>query len=119
MESVLIVEDEIIISFSLKVMLSRKGYKVVDIVRTGEDAIRSYQTHSPEVILMDINLKGLMTGTDAALEIIKSGSPRIIFVSAYKKEEVVCEPELQKYEFLKKPLDEGILFNVLQTDLFA
>lgn len=115
MESVLIVEDEIIISFSLKVMLSKRGYKVVDIVRTGEDAVQSYLLHSPQVILMDINLKGEMTGTDAALEIIKNGSPRIIFVSAYKKEEVVNEPELLKYEFLKKPLDEGILFNLLRN----
>lgn len=115
MESVLIVEDEIIISFSLKVMLSKKGYRVVDIVRSGEDAVQSYHRHTPEVILMDINLKGIMTGTDAALEIIKTGNPRIIFVSAYKKEEVVSNPELLKYEFLKKPLDEGILFNVLQN----
>jgi two-component SAPR family response regulator len=115
LKNILLVEDELIISFSLKVMLTRRGFNVVDAVRTGEDAVKSYYEYKPDTILMDINLKGEMTGVEAAQEILKTDRPRIILISAYKKEEVIKEEEMLKLEYLKKPLDEEKLFLLLQS----
>lgn len=115
MKTVLIVEDEIIISFSLKILLGRKDFKVAELTRTGEEALTAFKRHNPDIILMDINLKGIMSGLDTAREILQIGKPRIIFISAYKKEEVVTDGELMNLEFLKKPLDEDNLFELLAS----
>jgi len=79
----MIVEDEAIIAMETESQLKSLGYEVTSIVDTGEKAIKKAEIDKPDLILMDIRIKGDMDGIDAA-EIIRNrfGIP-IVFSTAY------------------------------------
>ena len=84
---ILIVEDETIIAMEVESQLQRLGYEVTSVVDTGEKAISKAESDKPDLILMDIRIKGEMDGIDAA-EVIRNkfGIP-VIFSTAYLDEE--------------------------------
>ncbi|MCP4631777.1 MAG: response regulator, partial [candidate division Zixibacteria bacterium] len=84
---ILIVEDEAIIAMEMENQLQELGYEVTSIVDTGEKAIQKAEEDRPNLILMDIRIKGEMDGIDAA-EVIRNrfGIP-VIFSTAYLDEE--------------------------------
>jgi CheY-like chemotaxis protein len=104
---VLLVEDEAISARAAQVMLERIGCVVTAIVDTGEGAIDKAGEQRPDLILMDIRLKGEMNGLEAMAEIrTRHGIPGI-FVSAYSPEEMDDQRELfAGSRFLAKPIDE-------------
>ena len=61
-KSILIVEDEGVVALSIQAVLKKMGYKVVGIAVTGNEAIALAQEHKPDVILMDIHIKGDIDG---------------------------------------------------------
>jgi len=79
---ILIVEDEVLISWSLKILLSREGYTVLGPVTNASDAIEALED-SPDIVLMDIQLMGAMDGVDAARAIGTRSSAKIIFTTGY------------------------------------
>lgn len=66
---ILIVEDDMIIAANLSLQLTKLGYEVIGIVSRGEDAITTAKQNNPDIILMDVNLKGSIDGIDAAIAI--------------------------------------------------
>lgn len=66
---ILIVEDEFILAMNLKENLEWLGYTVVDIVDSGETAIEKATELRPDLVLMDIKLRGEIDGIEAAGEI--------------------------------------------------
>ena len=66
---ILVVEDEAIVAMGIKQKLEELDYAVVDIVFTGEDAVQTALREEPDLILMDIVLKGKMDGIEAAAKI--------------------------------------------------
>jgi CheY-like chemotaxis protein len=79
--SVLIVEDESIVAKDIQNSLKKLGYNVPMVVNTGEDAIQAAGEHRPDLVLMDIMLKGEMSGIDAAEKIKKELSIPVIALS--------------------------------------
>lgn len=69
---ILVVEDEALTGMELQKKLIQWGYDVVDIVSSGEDAVKKAMELEPDLILMDILLKGCMNGIDAAKIIRKN-----------------------------------------------
>jgi YesN/AraC family two-component response regulator len=63
---ILIVEDERIVATDLRQRLTSVGYTVVGMAATGDEAIRMVEETSPDLVLMDITLKGDMDGVQAA-----------------------------------------------------
>jgi len=63
---ILIVEDETIIAMEVESQLQRLGYEVTSVVDTGEKAISKAESDKPDLILMDIRIKGEMDGIDTA-----------------------------------------------------
>ena len=63
---VLIVDDEVVVAEDIRRQLRSLGYTVVGVASSGADAIRLAGEHRPELILMDIKLKGAMDGIEAA-----------------------------------------------------
>lgn len=106
MKNILIVEDEIIIALDLKKTLEKFGHSVKGIVSTGEEAIKLAESLKPDIILMDINLKGNLNGIEAAKEIFENNpEENIIFVSAFENR-WFSEPTLiNNSTFFKKPID--------------
>ena len=76
-ERILVVEDEAITALDLKYSLEEIGYEVIDTVDTGQDAIDIAEKKRPDVVLMDIKLKGDMEGFEAA-EVISQWNIPII-----------------------------------------
>ena len=68
---ILLVEDESIVAMDMERRLSTLGYSVIEHVLSGEDAVAKAEQEKPDLILMDIHLKGKMDGIQAA-ERIKS-----------------------------------------------
>ena len=79
---ILIVEDDMIIAANLSLQLTKLGYEVIGIVSRGEDAISNANQNKPDIILMDVNLKGTIDGIDAAIAIHLQNEIPIIYLTA-------------------------------------
>src|SRR4051812_12087986 len=83
---IMIVEDETILSEYLRDLLTRCGYSVTSIIPFGEKAADKAIQDRPDLILMDIKLRGEMDGIDAAGEIRQRLNVPIVFLTAYADE---------------------------------
>lgn len=118
--SVLIVEDEPMIALETEETLLDLGYKVLSITDNGVDAVNIAKSDKPDVVLMDIRLKGEMDGIEAA-GIIGSGlNIPVIFMTAHSEEEYLEEAKLTfPYGYLVKPVQEKELKVALKMTLYA
>lgn len=82
----IIVEDELFVALHLETMLEELGLEVCGIVATGRDALSGVVTSQPDVIFMDINLRGDIDGVEAARLIREKLATPIVFVTAYGDE---------------------------------
>ncbi len=80
---VLIVEDEILVAFDLKITLEDFGYEVCGIAATADEAVALAEAARPDAILMDISLRGPRDGISAAIQIREISDVAILFVSAH------------------------------------
>lgn len=111
---ILIVEDESIVAMDLERTLKKLGYDVVGVVDTGLGAIQKIEQTRPDLVLMDIQLKGKMDGTEAAKEISNRFSIPIIFLTAYSDQATLeCAKLSEPIAFLLKP----IKFNLVQATI--
>ncbi|BAQ65676.1 ATP-binding protein [Geminocystis sp. NIES-3709] len=101
---ILIVEDELIAAESLTLDLEKLGYQVCGVVNSGEKAIEKVNKSNPDLILMDIMLKGKMDGISTAQIIYSQHKVPIIYLSAYgDKETLVKAKSTPVYGYLVKP----------------
>lgn len=89
MSSVLIVEDEAIVAKDIEQTITSFGYSVCGISHTGEDAVKKIYQLKPDIILLDIMLRGSISGIEVAEKIRKDLDTPIIFVTAYKNKEII------------------------------
>jgi CheY-like chemotaxis protein len=102
-----VVEDEAIPARAAAVMLGRIGCEVTSIVDTGTAAVTAASSQRPDLVLMDIRLKGEMDGIEAAVVIRERLRIPIVFVSAYRAEELGRrQSDLGGATYLTKPIDE-------------
>ena len=100
-----LVEDEAIIRLSLRVVLRDLGIDVCGETDRAEDSLALVRNTAPDFVLMDIKLKGEMTGIEAARDISAELETPIIFMSAYDFEDQVgLENVPTKVAYLKKPV---------------
>jgi PAS domain S-box-containing protein len=81
--NILVVEDEPIVAKDIQVSLQRLGYRVPAMAASGEDAIRKTRESHPDLILMDIVLKGTMDGVETAKRIREQYDVPVIYLTAY------------------------------------
>jgi len=84
--SILIVEDEQVVALDLRSSLETAGYRVVGQTGRGEDALRQAAALQPDLVLMDIGLRGDMDGTEAASQIRAELHLPVIFLTAFADE---------------------------------
>jgi CheY-like chemotaxis protein len=80
---ILIVEDEQIIAADLRNKLWRMGHEVVGMAIAADEAISIAELVRPDLVLMDVQLEGEMTGTEAARIIQERTGSQVIFITAY------------------------------------
>lgn len=83
--TVLIVDDEILIALALQIQVEELGLSVCDIAGTVSEAISMAQHHRPAVVLMDMRLRGSGDGVDASLAIHETVGSRIIFLTGSRE----------------------------------
>ncbi|MBI4312400.1 MAG: response regulator [Chloroflexi bacterium] len=81
--NILIVEDEALVAMDIESQVTHLGHHVVGTADTGPDAIKLAEAHQPDVVLMDIKLKGSMDGIEAAKEIRRQWGCGVVFVTAH------------------------------------
>ncbi|MBR8828993.1 MAG: response regulator [Gomphosphaeria aponina SAG 52.96 = DSM 107014] len=101
---ILVVEDELIAAESLALDLKRLGYKVVGIVDSGEKAINKSDQTKPDLVLMDIMLKGEVNGIAAAEEIYHQFKIPVVYLTAYADANTLAQAKNSSpYGYLVKP----------------
>ena len=78
----LIVEDEMLIAANISLQLSELGYEVTGIIPRGEEALVHVRDNPPDIILLDINLKGELDGIETAREMQKVQNIPVIYLTA-------------------------------------
>ncbi len=107
-KTILIAEDERIVSLGLKMLLQNNNYTVIDTVSTGEDLISSYKSKKPDLIISDLMLKGKVSGMDAIIEIRKIDSTPIIIISGYLRPKLEkLASSLSNCKVLEKPFEQS------------
>jgi len=110
-KKILIVEDESVMALMLEESLSRIGYRVVGISFSGEDAVRLAAETLPDVVIMDINLKGEMDGIAAAEVILSSMDIPVIYLTAYTDAATIQRAAgTDSHSYLVKPINMRELF---------
>ena len=117
--NVLVVEDEFIIANYIKKTLRDLGYEVPAVASTGEDAIKKAGEFNPDIVLMDIVLKGEMDGIQAAYQICSRYKIPIIYLTAYEDEDTLDRAKItEPLGYILKPFQESDLHITLEMALY-
>jgi len=101
---ILVVEDEHIVAMDIQFTLETFGYKVCGIVSSGEESVEKAFRTNPDLILMDIKLKGKMDGISAARQIQSKVKIPVIYLTAFGDENTLKELAVtQPYGYINKP----------------
>ena len=79
---ILVVEDEWLVAQGLKVNLTDMGHEVTGLAATGEEALKLVEERRPDLVLMDIMLKGDMDGIAAAAKLRRGYEVPVVFLTA-------------------------------------
>lgn len=106
-KSILIVEDDMIIGANISLQLTNLGYVIDGLVSRGEDAISHVKENVPDILLLDINLKGALNGIETAKAIQQMQDVPIIYLTA-NSDEVTFESakETHPKAFITKPFNK-------------
>ncbi len=116
---ILIVEDESIIAKDIQSSLKGLGYDVTAIVNSGDKAIKELEENRPDLVLMDIMLKGTMTGIEVAKEVKERFSLPVVFLTAYADDTTLNKAKItEPYGYIIKPYREKELHTTIEMALY-
>ncbi len=115
---ILIVEDDGETAFHLRMTLEQFGYEVLAVIASGSAAIQTAQELQPDLILMDIQLRGDMDGVEAANRIHAQLDVPIVYLTAYASEPLLQRAKLtHPFGYLLKPFHDRELRNTIEITL--
>lgn len=116
---ILVVEDEFVTGLEIRARLEDLGYEVLDILDTGEEAVKKAGEFLPDIMIMDITLKGEMTGIMAADRIRKEYEIPVIYLTAHSDDATVQKAvHSEPFGYLIKPLEERALHTTIRMALY-
>ena len=117
-KSILIVEDEFAVAFQLQAIIESAGYQVTGIAISVPRALAAIEENKPGLVLLDIHLKGQLTGIDLAEQLRQMAIP-FIYLSANSSQSILEQAKAtQPYGFLVKPFREKDLLVALDIALY-
>jgi DNA-binding NtrC family response regulator len=117
-KKILIVEDQFVEADYLRMMLTRAGYPLCEIARSVPEAQAIIRIEKPALVLLDIFLKGKLTGIDLAKQ-LKEEAIAFIYLSANSNEEILTAAKAtEPYGFLVKPFREKDLMIALEIAFY-
>jgi len=113
---ILVVEDEGVVALDIAHALTQMGYVVTGTAASGEQAVRLAEETHPDMVLMDIRLRGTMDGIEAASQIRLQHSASIIFLTAFADEPTMQRAQaVQPAAILRKPYEKGALQDAIEA----
>ncbi len=114
-QKILIVEDEMIIAADISMQLTQLGYDIIGIQTSAEDALQMIAVNPPDLILMDIVLKGKMDGIEAAQHIVETSKTPLIFLTSNTDDATFQRAIVTKpFAFIAKPFQKTELDRALK-----
>lgn len=116
---IMIVEDEIIVAKSIQNRLKSFGYSVPTIASSGEEAIQKVEETNPDLLLMDIRLKGNIDGVETVKRINDIHNIPVVYLTAYADENTLNRARhTEPYGYLLKPFEPQILRTTIEIALY-
>jgi CheY-like chemotaxis protein len=110
MTSILIVEDELLVAMDTRALLTSHGYNVAAVATSGGEAVNQALSLRPDLVLMDIRLRGEMDGISAADQILAHHRVPVIYLTAFADDTTLLRARsTAPYGYLVKPFDESTL----------
>ncbi|MCU0359281.1 MAG: response regulator [Bacteroidia bacterium] len=117
--NIFIVEDESIVAKDIQNSLIKLGYNVVGIANNGADAIAKVVELAPDLVLMDIMIKGNLTGIEASEKIKEQINVPVIFLTAYADESTLTRAKItEPYGYILKPFKEIDLHSNIEMAIY-
>lgn len=117
--NILIVEDEPIVAMDIQSSLESLGYQVADAVATGELALECIEKHNPDLVLMDISLKGSLDGMQTARLIQQRSRLPIVFLTAFLDEKILKRAiATEPFGYILKPFQVHDLLTAIEIALY-
>lgn len=117
-EKILVVEDERVVARDIEKRLKKLGYVVPASVASGEEAIQKAAELRPDLVLMDVQLKGQMDGIEAAEHIRATSDTPIIYLTAYADDATLQRAKItEPFGYIVKPFDERDLHVAIEIAL--
>lgn len=118
MKRILIVEDEAVTAKDIESTLELLGYEIAGVADTGEEAVEKALSSSPDLILMDIKLKGKLSGIEAAARILEVSPVPVVYLTAFADPETLKNAKLTyPFGYLVKPFEDSQLRAAIETTL--
>ncbi|AWV96958.1 LytR/AlgR family response regulator transcription factor [Arcticibacterium luteifluviistationis] len=115
---ILIVEDEMLIAANVSLELTSLGYEVIGIIPRGEEALLHIRENQPDILLLDINLKGNLDGIEVATEMQKEFDIPVVYLTANTDDAHFNRAkETRPYAFISKPFKKKDLQRALELTL--
>jgi PAS domain S-box-containing protein len=116
--NILIVEDECLVSLDIKRTLERLGYEVLAVVTSGEAAIEQTAETQPDLVLMDIKLKGAMDGVEAAERIRARFDTPVVYLTAHADDATLGRTKVtEPFGYILKPFEDIELRTTIEMAL--
>jgi len=113
---ILVVEDEFIVAYELQGALEKMGFTVCGTASSGLEAIECAERDRPDLVLMDVSIKGELDGIETARHIRSRLGIRSVFLSGYPADEMMTRAaDVRPVGFFVKPID----YDELETALSA
>lgn len=117
--SVFVVEDESIVAKDIQFSLEKFGYNVLGISNNGTDALKKIVELEPSIVLMDIMIKGPLTGIDVADKLKREYNIPVIFLTAFADENTLVKAKItEPYGYILKPFKEIDLRSTIEMAIY-
>ncbi|MFO0358409.1 MAG: LytR/AlgR family response regulator transcription factor [Sphingobacteriaceae bacterium] len=117
--NIFIVEDESIVAKDIQNSLIKLGYNVVGTANNGADAIKQIKETNPDLVLMDIMIKGPMTGIEVSEKLKETMNLPVIYLTAYADEATLSKAKItEPYGYILKPFKEIDLHSSIEMSAY-
>lgn len=116
---VLIVEDESIVAKDIQTILLKNNFEITGIANNADTALNYLSQNLPDVVLMDIMIKGNMNGIDLSHKIKEEYDVPIIFLTAYSDAPTLDKVKwVEPYAYITKPFKNSDILSAIEITLF-
>lgn len=116
---ILVVEDEHIVAKDIQYRLQGLGYHIPAVASSGEEAVQKAEETRPDLVLMDIRLKGMMNGVEAAEELRRRFNIPVVYLTAYADDHTLDRAKVtEPFGYILKPFEERELYTCIEVALY-